>query len=190
MVNKMKETWNQFFQRRGRFYILPHPELDKIVLKFGTYKVRKVLDLGCGSGRHSIALAKEGFSVTGIDFSKEALALAEKWAKKENLKVTFELGNINKRMKFKDASFEGILAIDSLHYDSTQALKFTLKEMARILKTNGLIFVTLPTQVDNPLVTHLIFTEQEIIELVSENFKIVNKFLDNRNYLCVFAVKQ
>lgn len=49
----------------------------------------QILDLGCGQGRHSIELAKQGFHVTGIDYTKTYLKKAKKRAKKAKCHVTF-----------------------------------------------------------------------------------------------------
>lgn len=49
----------------------------------------RVLDLGCGAGRHSLAISKAGFSVTGIDRSREALELARTKAKEMKVAPTF-----------------------------------------------------------------------------------------------------
>ena len=186
----MKKVWNQFYQKRGRFYLLPHPNFSKVTSKFTAYRVCKVLDLGCGSGRHSIELGKAGFDVTGMDFSKDAIKLAKQWVQKEDLKVDFVEGDFYKKLPFKDDCFSGVIAIDSICYDSTETMKFMLDECKRILKDGGLIFVTLPTQVGNPLVTHLIFTKEEIKKIISKNFKIIETFMDRRKYLCVFGLKR
>jgi 2-polyprenyl-3-methyl-5-hydroxy-6-metoxy-1,4-benzoquinol methylase len=44
--------------------------------------------LGCGRGRNSIALAKRGYHVTGIDLSKKAIQKAKSNAKEINLKTS------------------------------------------------------------------------------------------------------
>lgn len=185
----MNKTWEEFYKKRGRFYILRHPNFNKVTSKFNLYKVHTILDLGCGSGRHSIELARLGFKVTGMDFSKEAIALARKWAVREKLKVKFIEGNFHQKLPFKDESFDAVLAIDSICYDTSESLNFILDEVKRILKRGGVIFVTLPTQSGNPLVTHLVFSKEEIEALISKNFKIIGKFLDKSKYLCVFGIK-
>ncbi|WP_337864973.1 class I SAM-dependent methyltransferase [Ignavibacterium sp.] len=48
-----------------------------------------ILDLACGSGRHSILLAKEGYNVTGVDLSDKLLSEAIKNSKAENLEIEF-----------------------------------------------------------------------------------------------------
>lgn len=183
-----RKTWEQFYKNRGRYYLIPHENISKVISKFSIYKIKKVLDLGCGSGRHTILLSKEGFNLTGIDFSKEAIKLARLWAKKENVKSKFVIGNIHKKLNFKNDSFDGITAIDSLQYESTKDLEFTLKECKRVLKRGGLLFITLPTKICNPLVTHLIFKEEEIKDILSKDFSLLQSFLDKSHFLCTFAI--
>jgi len=52
--------------------------LDKIFKKFGNGQIQKVLDLGCGTGRHAVLLQKMDYRVTGIDLSDQMLNLARK----------------------------------------------------------------------------------------------------------------
>lgn len=52
----------------------------------------KILDLGCGRGRHSINLNKKGYQVTGIDLSEQAIAKARQKAKEMGLEnIRFEV---------------------------------------------------------------------------------------------------
>src|SRR5512133_2802618 len=56
-------------------------------LKFN--KSLKILDVGCGTGRHSIELTKRGYRITGIDLSDSQLALAREKAAKANVPIEF-----------------------------------------------------------------------------------------------------
>ncbi|MDD3648168.1 MAG: methyltransferase domain-containing protein [Candidatus Dojkabacteria bacterium] len=183
----MKNTWENFYKTRGRFYLLRHPDFGKVIRKLKAYRTRKVLDLGCGSGRHLIELARNGFTVTGVDFSKEALNLAEKWAKSEKLKITTAAADIHKKLKFKDDSFDAVLAIDSLHYSNSENFEKSLKEIGRVVRLGGIVFITTPTTAGNPLVSHLIFTRDEIFNLMNDHFKVIDSFTDKRKFLCVFC---
>jgi len=49
----------------------------------------KILDLGCGFGRHSLSLAKRGFNVVGVDFTEVFIDDAKNEAHKNNLKIEF-----------------------------------------------------------------------------------------------------
>jgi SAM-dependent methyltransferase len=54
----------------------------------------QALDLGCGTGTSSLALAKAGWQVTGIDFAPRAIAIARQRARRENLPVDFRVGDV------------------------------------------------------------------------------------------------
>lgn len=49
----------------------------------------RILDIGCGTGRHAIELAKRGYSVTGIDLSESQISRAQKKAIDEEVNVQF-----------------------------------------------------------------------------------------------------
>lgn len=51
--------------------------LDEIFNKFGENKIFKILDLGCGTGRHASLLQQMGYQVTGIDLSTQMLKVAK-----------------------------------------------------------------------------------------------------------------
>lgn len=183
----MNNIWDQFFEKRGRFYLLPHSAIKRIIEKFKLFKIRKVLDLGCGSGRHCILLAKEGFVVTGLDYSKKALDLARNWAENEDLDINLTKANFEKPLPYKDESFDAVIAIDSIHYSSTDTIRTVLKEMKRIVTEHGLIFITLPTTVGNPLITHLVFKKDEVEKFLKKDFQIIDSFMDEKKNYCVFA---
>ncbi|MDP3443326.1 MAG: class I SAM-dependent methyltransferase, partial [Ignavibacteria bacterium] len=64
-------------------------EVDFIENEIQHNKTLKILDIGCGTGRHSIELAKRGYDVTGIDLSESMLAKARLNATDQNVKVNF-----------------------------------------------------------------------------------------------------
>jgi 2-polyprenyl-3-methyl-5-hydroxy-6-metoxy-1,4-benzoquinol methylase len=64
-------------------------EVDFFEKEAGFDKTVKILDVGCGTGRHSIELASRGYSVTGIDLSEAQLAKARKVAASRNLDIPF-----------------------------------------------------------------------------------------------------
>jgi SAM-dependent methyltransferase len=60
----------------------------------GDVKGKRVLELGCGAGQGAIAFAKQGASVTGVDFSEEDVAAGRRLAEAEGVKVEFRLGDL------------------------------------------------------------------------------------------------
>jgi SAM-dependent methyltransferase len=75
-------------------------EVDFLVDALGLAAGERVLDVGCGPGRHSLALAQRGFDVTGIDLSDDFIALACEAAASERLSVRFEVVDV------RDLTFE------------------------------------------------------------------------------------
>jgi len=65
-------------------------ECDFIEQELQFDKSLKILDVGCGTGRHSIELSKRGYPVTGIDLSASLLIKAREKAKKHNLVIDFQ----------------------------------------------------------------------------------------------------
>jgi SAM-dependent methyltransferase len=59
----------------------------------------RALDLGCGTGTHSIYLAQHGFTVVGVDFSPKAIGLARDKARQAGAAVDFQIGDVT-RLEF------------------------------------------------------------------------------------------
>ncbi len=64
-------------------------QVDFFEKEIGYDRAKAVLDVGCGNGRHALALARRGYRVTGIDLSDHALIEARRLAANENLQVNF-----------------------------------------------------------------------------------------------------
>ncbi len=67
------------------------PEVEAFIAE---HPPGRALDLGCGTGTSSLALAKAGWQVTGVDFVPRAIAIAKQRAAKQNLSVNFRVGDI------------------------------------------------------------------------------------------------
>jgi ubiquinone/menaquinone biosynthesis C-methylase UbiE len=100
----------------------------------------KVLDTGCGTGNYSIALAEEGFYVTGIDYSTGMLGCARaKMTVDLAERLTFQQMDMNKQLTFPDSDFNHIISMTSLW--TVADPKFTLSEFTRVLKPGGTLIV-------------------------------------------------
>jgi ubiquinone/menaquinone biosynthesis C-methylase UbiE len=127
----------------------PVPFLAEALPVFRQFKVKRVLDLGCGVGRNSIYLAKEGFDIVGVDVSKSALKLANKWAEEERLStVTFTLGTMVS-IPFDDCHFDAVVSISVIHHGIKKDILTTIAEINRILKKKG-VFLANIASVEDP----------------------------------------
>ncbi|MFA5200365.1 MAG: class I SAM-dependent methyltransferase, partial [Candidatus Omnitrophota bacterium] len=62
-------------------------ECDFIEQEAGQDKSIKIIDIGCGTGRHAIELTKRGYKVTGVDLSESQLARAKEKAKESGMTI-------------------------------------------------------------------------------------------------------
>ncbi|WP_035587202.1 class I SAM-dependent methyltransferase [Hippea jasoniae] len=150
------ELWEEVYKwnkKERNYLVYPDEEVVRIIKKFFLPRnVKSVLDVGCGSGRHTLALLREGFSVTAVDTSETALGILKSLVNnfKENIndKLKIMQGDI-KNMPFNNNSFDAILCWGVLHYLDTEELKKAIKEMHRILKEGGLLALTLRSTEDS-----------------------------------------
>jgi len=96
----------------------------------------KILDLGCGAGRHALFLAREGFQTYATDISEEGLKVVEKRLKDEKLQGTLKKGNMEKQL-FSDNFFDGIISFGVFYYNNLEGYRKAVSEMYRILKKDG-----------------------------------------------------
>jgi SAM-dependent methyltransferase len=114
------------------------PELAKLFKEKG---IEKILDLGCGSGRHTVYFAKKGFDVYGIDVAPVGLKITRDWLKKENLRANLKLGSFFKKLPYKDNFFGAVIAVQAISHGRIENIRKLIKEIERVLKPNGLIFI-------------------------------------------------
>ncbi len=92
----MKQWYEALFENYGLKYDKESftegtiGECDFIEKEISYNKNLKILDIGCGTGRHSIELTKRGYNVTGIDLSDSQLKRAKEKASQQNLKIEFQ----------------------------------------------------------------------------------------------------
>src|SRR5205085_10883825 len=60
----------------------------------GPVKGKRILELGCGGAQSAIAVAKQGATAIGVDFSPEQLAFARRLTERENVRVELRLGDL------------------------------------------------------------------------------------------------
>jgi SAM-dependent methyltransferase len=114
--------------------------LEAVFRRRGDAGVRRVLDLGCGTGRHSVELARRGYEVTGVDLSAGMLEKARRRAAAEPgpARVDFVLGNIaDVRV---ERQFDAVICMFAVlgYQIEDEALRATLANVRRHLAPGGL----------------------------------------------------
>jgi len=147
----MKQWYQELFENYARTYDKEiytqgtSQEVDFIEAEIRHNKTLRILDVGCGTGRHAIELAKRGYAVTGIDLSECQLERAREKAGQENVAVTFIQADARK-LAFKNEFDVCIMLCEgAFPLMETDEMNFEILEnVARALKAGGkFIFTTL-----------------------------------------------
>jgi len=158
-VENRKDAWDRSYDNRDNYVFYPHEEVIRFVARFirkriGLDEFRdvtsdaaslRVLDLGCGIGRHVLYLNELGLRAYGIDLSSSALNTARLWAERRGVtepELFFVQGDIRKLpwpdRYFRFAVSHGVL--DSMPFDIARA---ACVELSRKMTDDGLFYCDL-----------------------------------------------
>ncbi|MGB7876271.1 MAG: methyltransferase domain-containing protein [Anaerolineales bacterium] len=111
----MSEYYDQRYHGNEYFWGKQPSSTARIFLqKFPPYEGQTLIDIGCGEGRDSIFFARNGYQVTGFDFSAEGVKKSTVWAGELNLSIDFFQADINEYRLEK--SYDVVFASGALHY--------------------------------------------------------------------------
>jgi SAM-dependent methyltransferase len=205
--------WDNVFRRDGKYYTEPAKEVVKFTKLLKSSKAKRVLDIGCGSGRHVVYLASQGFDVYGFDQSPTGIKITKRWLSDENLKAKVIVRSMNRKFPYKDGFFDAMISIQVLHHNHPKTIKKVIEEIERVLKPKGMLFFTvpmlrqiankkfkkigfrtyLPTRGDEMGITHFYFNEKLIKEFFN-NFTVRINVLRsgkfNRRFYGIIAIKK
>jgi len=100
---------------------------------------RRVLDLGCGVGRHSIGLARLGFELTGIDVSRYALDRAAGAADAAGVRVDWLQGDVLADRSWTDLAADAVICVQAFGWGSDTDQLRLLRSLRRLLPPDGLL---------------------------------------------------
>ena len=119
---------------------LTEAEIDFIAAITDLQQGQNVLDIMCGYGRHSLALARKGFNVTAVDNSKEYVLEIEESAKTDNLNViTVHSSVLNLKLEH---TYDAIICMGNsfAFFNETEATSI-LKNLSKHLKPGGIFLI-------------------------------------------------
>lgn len=147
----MKQWYESLFENYGEKYdneVFTQGtlgECDFIETEIAFNKQLKILDIGCGTGRHSIELTKRGYMVTGIDFSESQLNRARIKSVEQNLNIDFRKLDARELPFSEDFDLAIMLCEGAFPLMETDEMNFQILQGAAKALTPGgkLIFTTL-----------------------------------------------
>lgn len=124
-------------QEFNAFIFLEERQVERLLAPFS---FTNVLDVGAGTGRHALRLARRGARVTALDQSPQMLAVARQAAQREGLPIAFHLLSLDDDLPFEANQFD--LLICALTLCHVPNLAHTLGEFARVLQPGGYLLIT------------------------------------------------
>jgi SAM-dependent methyltransferase/uncharacterized protein YbaR (Trm112 family) len=106
---------------------------------------KTLLDIGCNWGRWSIAAARKGYQVVGIDPSLDAVLAARRVARQLELDINYLVADA-RFLPFPDQSFDTVFSYSVLQHLSKENVRLALSSIKRVLKTPGLSLVQMPNR--------------------------------------------
>jgi SAM-dependent methyltransferase len=132
---------------RERQRSLTYAEVEGLICLLGLEAGACILDVFCGNGRHGVDLGRKGFQVTGVDTSFSRISFAKQWARDEDARAVFLVGNA--RNLPLHSRFDALLILGGsfTHYSEEEENISLLREFRSTLKPGGKILIDNP----NPL---------------------------------------
>lgn len=150
-MTSIPHPWEDIYQREGRVFKNPFPGFARVAQEFRERGCEKILDLGCGSGRHVVGLARLGFRVFGMDISGTALRLTRQWLGEQKLQSHTVQGDLRFPLPFRDASFSGVLSTQVIHHALLIEVRRAIAEVHRVLAPGGVAFITVSGRRDEDM---------------------------------------
>jgi len=133
--------WNEIL--RDERYSREEP--DEIVVDFAILlkkekQIIRVLDLGCGAGRHQVYMAKQGFEAHGTDVSETGLSLTKERLKRQKLEGYLVKCDM-KTLPYVDACFDALICLHTVYHQKREEIQETISEIHRTLRKKGFVLI-------------------------------------------------
>lgn len=131
--------WDKRWQtKEGRAdWLTPEHDVVQFTESLGSAsKNLRVLDLGCGVGRHAMYLAEQGFETYGLDGSEAGLSYAKQIASERNLTLQLTHGSME-ALPYEDEFFDYILAFNVIYHGDPTVVSRCVAEIHRVLRSGG-----------------------------------------------------
>jgi SAM-dependent methyltransferase len=131
-------VWSSSYDiEKNPLIAIEQPHVDALLAPLA---VATALDVGAGTGRHAIRLARRGVRVTAIDQSPEMLAQARRAAQREGLTIDLRLGRIEDGLPFGADCFDVLIC--ALMLCHVASLTQAMAEFFRVLQPGGFVLLT------------------------------------------------
>lgn len=139
MITRSK-AWN-WKMASAPWWEKPASEVYPLIERWKGLGFKKLLDLGCGIGRHSIFFAENDFRVEALDLSDSGITKLNEISRTKGLNISTQISDMLS-LPYENNSFDCILAYHVVYHADEAGIEKTIKEIDRILKNSGEAFIT------------------------------------------------
>jgi SAM-dependent methyltransferase len=133
--------WDEVLKRPKYGSVEPFGSVVELVPILERRSVKRVLDLGCGPGRHLVYLSKCGFDMYGVDISDFGLKKARRRLRQAGLKAELKKSDIT-TLPYLDGFFGAVISFWVIYHNTLISMRKTISEVYRVLNKDGLAFLT------------------------------------------------
>lgn len=213
---RLTNPWDDVYRENGNVLGAPYRGFGRYIENVLTSNNIRVLDLGCGTGRHAIPLYNLGYKPYGFDISKNAVdQLKTKLSESGYLTDNIIVADMFEQFPYQDSFFDSIFSIATIYHGTMANINFALSEVARVLRTGGVFYFTTSVNIEHsksinsgenyvllekntylPLdgrekhLVHHYFTRDELFSILEKNYSDISVTFDGDNYFEVYCTKK
>jgi ubiquinone/menaquinone biosynthesis C-methylase UbiE len=139
-INWEKE-WDKIYKEYGEVQSEVLPSVIMAVEIFKKYNCINIMDLGCGTGRHTIFLAQNNFNVIASDISETGIETTRSKADAIGLKNVKYIQHDMRNIPLEDSLLDGILCVWTTGHGKLIDVEKNAEEIYRVLKPNGVVVI-------------------------------------------------
>jgi len=170
--------WGEIFAAPEMQRLRPNPEFLAVLPEAKVAGCRRVLDAGCGAGRHLLPLAREGFEVWGVDRELAVLKMLQERLGAFKTRALLAQADL-KTLPFPAGAFDLAVSIHVVNHGYAQTFREYCRELDRVLAPGGRLFVYLSPREAGELVRLPRTRELEpgtLVDIATPDGEIIHHF--------------
>jgi SAM-dependent methyltransferase len=149
-MNIVGEIWDKVYSNDSSFFGEEPSRFAQVCYEnFIKYRIKRILELGCGQGRDTIFFASKGLDVHAIDSSKIGINNLYQKVREKNITINLKYFDVTKGIPFSNKYFDVVYS--HMFYNMgflNKELKFLFIESSRVLKNTGMLYFSVRSDKD------------------------------------------
>jgi SAM-dependent methyltransferase len=133
-----REFWDARYAQGLLYGTEPTSVARSLAITFRQHRIERVLEAGCGSGRDALLYAQQGFAVTGLDVSDNALRWMRERATEMRVTIEAVAGDLL-AAEFPPASFDAVVAVHLVHLQPEPIRRAMVNRLWSLTRDGGFV---------------------------------------------------